>query len=109
MKPFIVFLMLALASPVVSAQFWSGNLLLQRLTSGSSMDVVNAYGYIIGVADATNGNGQHCVPNGVTVRQLSDVVQRFLENVPEMRHGPADSFVNVALRNAWPCKSRSSL
>jgi hypothetical protein len=108
MKKSVVFIGLLLLTSFSYAQFWSGNLLLSRL-NGQGNDLLQAYGYITGVADATNTEGSHCIPSGVNVGQMADVVKQVLEAIPEHRHQAADTFVKFALKNAWPCKPPRSM
>ncbi|MEN3976444.1 Rap1a/Tai family immunity protein [Emcibacter sp. SYSU 3D8] len=66
--------------------------------------------YITGVADTLfmNGGttvtgGRNCLPNGVTIFQIKDVVKAFLTAHPEKRHLAAASLVETALAEAFPC------
>ena len=58
-------------------------------------------GYIIGVFDSFEG--EHCAPAGVTIIQVHDVVKKYVDGHPEVRHLDATSLVLTALRRAFPC------
>lgn len=62
-------------------------------------------GYIQGVADRGGvlAPPDACMPVGVTAGQAKDVVTRFLETHPEVRHAHRLGLVLRALREAWPC------
>jgi hypothetical protein len=91
----------------VHASFLTGNDLLQRINSGDHIPYAVALGYIQGVGDAYDG-GSHCLPDGVTVGQLKDVVKNFLEASPEVRHRPADLIIYAIFKNTWPCANKSN-
>lgn len=52
----------------------------------------------------TEGRRAFCPPESVTLTQLSDVVEAFLEDKPEIRHMDAGSITAFALASAFPCK-----
>ena len=60
-------------------------------------------GYIQGVHDALKPARVICVPDGVTGRQLGDVVKLYIGNHPENRHRSADELVTAALKEKFPC------
>jgi hypothetical protein len=97
-------LILALAASSAQAQFLTGNELLERL-NGSTVQQVNAVGYITGVADAELGT-LWCPPPIISARQIVDLTKRTLDAVPEKRHENASSFVMAAVRMTWPCESK---
>jgi Rap1a immunity proteins len=45
-----------------------------------------------------------CPPAHFTSRQMIDIVLRFLESRPELRHHDAVLLIVTALQNAWPCQ-----
>ena len=98
-------ILFALAASSAHAQFLSGNELLERL-NGSTVQQVNAIGYIAGVADAELGS-VWCPPPAITVRQVADLTKRTLDMVPEKRHESASAFVIAAVRMTWPCENKS--
>ena len=98
-------LILALAASSAQAQFVDGNELYERMiTTGPKL--LNAQGYIMGVADAALGT-EWCPPPTVTMRQVFDMTKRTLEAVPEKRHEKAAAFVLAAVNMQWPCKVKS--
>ena len=99
-------LILAACSVALGAQaeFKNGNKLLEDMTS-SSMNQMNALGYVTGVADALMGI-TFCMPPNVNAGQVYDMVKMYLENNPANRHNTADRIVNHVLKNVWPCAQR---
>ena len=97
-------LILALAASSAQAQFLTGNELFDRL-NGSTVQQVNAVGYITGVADAELGT-MWCPPPSISVRQIVDLTKRLLEALPEKRHENASAFVLASVRMTWPCESK---
>jgi hypothetical protein len=47
---------------------------------------------------------RHCLPEGVRVRQLEQVVLKYLNEHPEKLHRAASGLVLNALYEAFPCK-----
>ena len=86
------------------AEFKNGNKLLEDMTS-SSMNQMNALGYVTGVADALMGI-TFCMPPNVNAGQVYDMVKLYLENNPANRHNTADRIVNHVLKTVWPCAQR---
>lgn len=97
-------LILALAASSAQAQFIDGNELYERMQA-TGPKLLNAQGYVMGVADAELGT-LWCPPPNVTVRQVFDITKQFLEAVPEKRHESASAFVMAAVRVTWPCKPK---
>lgn len=97
---------LAMTSATAHAEFWDGNALLKRM-NGDQYDKFAALGYVAGASDVGQGV-HHCAPTNVTVGQVSDMVKKTLETMPEHRHKSADSFVITALSVAFPCPDRKS-
>ena len=60
-------------------------------------------GFIEGRWDLAGGLGLICGEKGVTGRQVRDVVFRYLQIKPEIRHQPAASLVLQAVHDAFPC------
>jgi hypothetical protein len=90
-----------------TGSYKSGNDLLNDCTSNTDSQLV-CIGYIQGVADTwaafrAVSSRPDCVPEGVLVRQLRDVVLRFLQAHPEHRHSAATSLVMNAFAEAWHC------
>lgn len=100
MKRFIAGLLLV--PTMAHAQFWSGNMLLQRLQSTDASERILATGYIMGVSDTQQQVG-HCSGAHVTVGQTRDVVKLYLEQNPSVRDMSADLLAAIALGLAFPC------
>ena len=94
------------------AAAFTGNELFETLKQ-SPRDF--ALGYIEGVVDAaatptvanqTKGSIRgwtFCIPTAVTRRQSADVVLKWLEVHPEVRHNLANGLVGGALQESFPC------
>lgn len=72
--------------------------------------------YIVGVYDAiemekslNKSNPYYCLPKGVIVRQLTEIVTNDLKAHPERRHLPAAALVAIALRGAFPCSASNDV
>jgi hypothetical protein len=81
--------------------FLTGNKLLEACLSGELVNQGICLGYVQGVADAFNKVA--CLPEGVTARQISDTLVRFLREHPELRHYSASSLAKAALTENFPC------
>ena len=99
-----LFLCAALLAGSAYAEFKDGNKLLSDMNS-TTINQMNALGYITGVADALMGV-TFCMPSNVNAGQLYDMVKLYLENNPANRHNTADRIVNHVLKNVWPCAQR---
>jgi hypothetical protein len=93
------------ASTCVSAQFYSGNELLQRMDSDNAYNKMLAMGYVAGVVDMTRGDF-HCAPANVTLGQVRDMVHNYLTNTPANRHMDGSLLVTVPLMSVWPCPKK---
>ncbi len=66
------------------------------------------YGYILGVRDSNYWDENHdqriCQPDGVTPKQIIQIVVQFLKEHPEGLHANAEIYVESALIVAFPCK-----
>jgi hypothetical protein len=91
---------------IASAEFMSGNNLHGKM-NGDFGDKMLALGFIQGVFDVYV-SVTFCSPNSVTVGQVSDMVRSYLDNNPSIRHKTAESLVNQALKQAWPCSSQNN-
>jgi hypothetical protein len=47
---------------------------------------------------------EYCIPDGVTQGQVRDIVVRYLDQNPTIRHGPAQILITMALKESFPCK-----
>lgn len=115
--------LLVLATIVVTpgaaiAQLFDGNELYaelqtrNKITSGQASVVATdvvlanyAAGYIKGVEDSLNGE-DFCVPLGILVGQVIDVVFRYLDTHPDQRPLSAHLLVTTALKEKFPCAKK---
>lgn len=112
-KPALIGMGLALFNATfVQAQngsFVGGNELYKWCTTPQAEGL--CFSYIKGVSDLidtfqeTNKSAKAiCVPNGVTISQMKDIVMKRLVQHPEIRHLSASSIVWTALVEVWPCR-----
>jgi hypothetical protein len=98
----LIFALLTLAQPA-SAYFYDGNSLLRVCEQKGA----GCTGYVAGIHD---GNADryyfqdYCLPDGVELGQLVDVVIASLRGHPEQRHLHAAKLVQDALVAKFPCK-----
>lgn len=119
MKLLASLLLVAFVAQPSHAQ-WDNEFLLSRVHyfSGEELfrkgrDSAFAIGYVSGVADSDNVTvsidyRKICIPNGVTNGQIVDVVFKFLDAKPEIRHLSAAYLSREAMRNAWTCPKSNS-
>ena len=92
------------------ASFQNGNTLWADCNGKADDWFIKGYcaGYISSISDALDGNAidgyRACLPNGVTIGQVQDVVVKWLRAHPEKRHFQAAGLVAQALEDAFPCK-----
>jgi hypothetical protein len=96
------------ASTTASAQFYSGNELLQRMDSSETHHKMLAMGYVAGVVDMTRGE-YHCAPASVTLGQVNDLIQNAIRRDPAQRHLNGAVLVVLPLIQAWPCAKKGNL
>ena len=99
-------------------QFRDGNKLYSELevcAENSTFTCGFAWGYLTGVFDLNLDlqkimkiYGEEyfkfsCPPAGITIQQLVDVVAAYLKANPAVRHRRANSIVEDAILDAWPC------
>lgn len=106
MKAKLTFLAVLLSCSA-HASFKDGNKLYAQM-QGTTVEQLNAVGYITGVADVLDGVSV-CAPTNVTAGQLSDMVKKYLESYPQVRNFTADILIQRVLSTAWPCKKGSAL
>lgn len=104
MKRLAAALVLLLVPLAPRAEFFSGNDLLERLVGDAAARRMGV-GYVAGVFDAGFGTA-HCPPPNATLGQVVDMVRASVEALPAERHRPADLFVTLTLKQAWPCPER---
>ena len=100
-------IVLSIVSCTAQAEFFTGNMLLEQLTSTSEVQRNFGLGFVIGVHDA-HEKVTHCSPDSVTTGQVRDVVLQALLKVPEHRHQNAERLVWQILQITWPCKDRQN-
>ena len=110
MKKIKIILGIYLMSFAYSSFAFTGNELytgLQDWRARPSVDLVNAsskFGFVQGVAEATDGL-YFCSPSsGVTQGQIADIVFLYLQNRPENRNQSASVLIVNALQSVYPCK-----
>lgn len=88
-----------------SAEFMSGNDLLNKQRSSSVVDNMVALGYVQGVFDASQ-SVSHCASGAVTAGQVNDMARQYLEMYPSIRNKTADVLLTELFRKTWPCANR---
>lgn len=83
--------------------FMSGNSLIRYCRAGDARQFV--MGFVAGVNDTVSASpkGGICLPEGVRLEQLSDVMCKYVTDHPESRHNTGSSLALIALRGAFPC------
>jgi hypothetical protein len=115
--PIIVTALLFSVGGTAAETFKTGNELLDDCMSKQSVlsnratatrqsvtSAMECMAYIAGVNDALDllAGKKGCVPTGVTLGQISDVVVQYLQQKHlEMRHGNAAGMTMLALRDTW--------
>jgi hypothetical protein len=90
------------------AQLQARNKIISGQASIVATDVVlanYAAGYIKGVVDSLNGE-EFCVPSGILVGQIADVVFLYLDTHPEQRHASAHQLAMTALKEKFACAKK---
>jgi hypothetical protein len=85
-------------------QFRTGNDLYAKCTASAGPERTECIGIVIGLADAFVYDEKTCPPDGITVRQVEDLIVKYLRDHPELRHHSAPSLARTALQQAFPCK-----
>ena len=93
------------------AGFKDGNKLFAECTSPiSSLSYGDCLGYVQGVSDALGTVVVGCVPNGVKLSQVKNVVVEHLRKNPAERHTAAAALTIAAIMEAWcPLKSNTPI
>jgi hypothetical protein len=92
----------ARAQDVTLPNIHTGNGLYELCVSGDASRHLICSAYILGVADAVQGD-VFCPPRGAANQQAIDVVRNALTSHPEQRQEPSASLVMLYLNAAWPC------
>ena len=99
-------MMLAATSPY----FMTGNQLYQHCTANDEV----CAGYIEGIVDGSGiiqeafNQRAICLPDNANVRQIADVVIKYLRDHPESRAQSAGALSVIALTDAFGCKRKAS-
>jgi hypothetical protein len=108
MKTLGVALLLACSSVYAAGSFYTGNHLLRMLQSDNYQERGVAMGYVAGAIDMGDGV-IFCSPsNTVTIGQVRDMVQGYLEATPSIRHMTADAIIIDLFKRLWPCPKRGT-
>ena len=84
--------------------FADGNALYELCSSPGATDQSYCAGYLGGISDSLSSSQHLCVSTEVSLRQLKDVVLKYLRDHPEQRGQAAFSVGREALTLAFPCK-----
>lgn len=91
-------------------QFLTGNELHEYCTSCTGNNELYCLGYMAGVSDTLNHplvrNDRLgiCMPKSVSMGQVQDIVLKFFDENPQIRHLSASGLVSAALLKVFPCK-----
>lgn len=107
----VVVALMSGASPssYAAVTFETGNTIFQNCQEpdGAFLKIVCG-AYIIGIADALDGNSidlwTACLPEHVLRGQVIDIAVEWLRAHPEARHFQAAGLVARALSEAYPCR-----
>jgi hypothetical protein len=89
-----------------NATWFTGNQLLDHM-NGELFERGGAAGFVTGVASVINGD-LACIPAGVTVAQMRDMVHQRLRVSPGIRHQEAEVIVAAVLISEFPCGRNQS-
>ena len=108
MKAIAICMMLAWSPVHAAGSFYNGNSLLRLLQSDNYQERGVAMGYVAGAIDMGEGV-IFCSPsNTVTIGQVRDMVQGYLETTPSIRHMTADAIIIDLFKRLWPCPKRGT-
>ena len=102
------------SNSIASSYFVSGSALVRwiaaedRLNHGSKnlddlTDAWQATAFLDGIFDTLEAHSMLCSSGGVTASQLRAIASKYLNEYPERWNGSAQSLVENALRQAFPC------
>jgi len=100
MKKLACIAILAMATSA-HASFATAGDILEKLNGGDQSRLV-AMGYIAGVFDTALGAVQ-CAPDGVTLKQVTDMARQYLTLDIDNRDKSADLVLLAMLVRVWPC------
>jgi hypothetical protein len=104
-RPLSVFVLVCVLSPEIALGqdgFLSGNELYQKCTA-EAVGKSYCVGYVTGIADVMQISKSLCVPDGVTVGQMVDVIVKYLRDHPEKRHYSVAAATFNTLSQTFPC------
>lgn len=108
MKKTIATIILAVSAATASAQYtYPGNEMLGELNQGANWSNGQANGFIWGITDVLLVQEVICIGTGTTRKQLSDVVQQYIQVNPKYRHRDSVYLASAALIEAFPCNRQS--
>ena len=92
------------AMQALPAEIETGNSLYRHCRGEPSNSAI-CFGYIGGIYDALTSTNQlmACVPPGVEVGQLIEIVDNAIREHPATREGPAAILAKEAWEHAYPC------
>lgn len=111
MRKILTVAFLAISVPA-QAQFYDGNGLHEACQSSSQVITGWAAGYVDAISAVNNSidpNGQpydypaFCIPRGVKLSQVRDVICNALDDEPATRDWAAGFLAHNAIIDAWPC------
>jgi Rap1a immunity proteins len=92
-------------SQIGPSSFVTGNDLYEECTNPTgSAKHIHCTGYVTGIADLLNLEGNVCLPANVTVQQIEDVIVSYLREKPRYGQISASVLAGIALRKAFRCK-----
>jgi hypothetical protein len=115
-----IFICVAFVIPQpAKAQLKTGNDLYAACTASETSPTyyqqdAECAGYIAGATDAILSFGVDkkngiCVPAGVQLGQIGDLVRSFMRNHPEIRHSQASAMMLGALYEGFACKNQRTI
>jgi|LauGreDrversion4_2_1035121.scaffolds.fasta_scaffold973333_2 hypothetical protein len=106
MKKFYLTLSLFLFAQSANA-FYTGNELRTKCNSEikGSFERGECYGFIAGVVEAQSGVFV-CLPSGVTLGQVTEMVKKYINENPAQLHKSGDIIVNSAIIKDFPCRKK---
>jgi len=98
----------AILSLPAQAFMISGNILHDSFQKSETNSVANGFvkGYVAGVYDSYDK--MICAPSTVNLGQITEMVGKYLEFSPSIRHLPADVIIAEMLSLAFPCNKAPS-
>jgi len=107
MRMTLALVLLLLTCCVGANVFKTGYGLHNECNNESSKAQSYCLGFVTGVAEVLDSNAVNgysaCVPNKVNQGEVRDIVVKFLEDHPELRHYEAHVLIARALSEAFPC------